>query len=70
MKKVITGAAVLIGAVAALHHYAPELHKRAMTKCHEMMTRQGGCPPMEKATKESTLAHQPTTWARPQPLSA
>jgi hypothetical protein len=44
MKKIIVGAAVVVGAVATLRRFAPELHERAMKKCHEMMSHQG-CPP-------------------------
>lgn len=44
MKKIIFGAAVVAGAFATLRRFAPELHKRAMRKCQEMMSHQG-CPP-------------------------
>ena len=44
MKKITVGAAVVVGAVAALRHFAPELHRRAMTKCQEMMSHQGCAP--------------------------
>lgn len=50
MKKIVTGAALLVGAAAVLHRFGPALGERAMNKCHEMMTRQGsGCAPMDKA---------------------
>lgn len=49
MKKIAAGVAVLAGTVAALRRFAPTLHERAMAKCHDMMSRQGGCPPMDKA---------------------
>ena len=48
MKKVITGAVVVIGGVAALHRFGPAIEQRAMKRCHDMMARHGGCP-MEKA---------------------
>ena len=44
MKKIIIGAAVVVGAIAALSRFAPELHARAMRKCQQMMTHHG-CPP-------------------------
>jgi hypothetical protein len=53
MKKVIVGAAALIGAVATLHRFAPTLHKRAMKKCREMMSHQG-CPPSEERHERAT----------------
>lgn len=49
MKKIVTGVAVVAGSVAALRRFAPTLHERAMKKCHDMMSRQGGFPPMDKA---------------------
>ncbi len=45
MKKVVIGAAVSVGAVAALRRFAPTLHERAMQKCQQLMSHQGGCPP-------------------------
>lgn len=49
MKKIVAGVAVLAGTVAAVRRYAPTLHERALAKCHDMMSRQGGCPPTDKA---------------------
>lgn len=48
MRKVITGAVVVIGGVAALRRFGPTIEQRAMRKCHDMMAQHGGCP-MEKA---------------------
>ena len=44
MKKIIIGAVVVGGAIAALSRFAPALHERAMRKCQEMMSHHG-CPP-------------------------
>lgn len=49
MKKIVRGTAVFVGAVAAIHHFAPTLHERMMKKCHDMMSQTSGCPPMDKA---------------------
>ncbi len=43
MKKMITGAAVLVAVLAAARRFAPAIHQRAMTKCHQMM---GKCQEM------------------------
>jgi hypothetical protein len=52
MKKIIFGAAVAAGAVATLRRFAPALHERAMTKCHEMMSHHG-CPPSGQGDTET-----------------
>ncbi len=41
MKKVIIGAAVFAAAAAALRRFAPAIHERAMSKCHQMMGKCG-----------------------------
>ena len=37
MKKVIIAAAIFAAAAAALRRFAPAIHERAMSKCHQMM---------------------------------
>lgn len=39
MKKLIIGAAVFVGAVAALRRFGPALEERAMRKCEQMFDR-------------------------------
>lgn len=41
MKKVIIGAAVFGAGLAALRRFAPAIHERAMSKCHQMMGKCG-----------------------------
>lgn len=41
MKKVIIGAAIFAAAAAALRRFAPAIHARAMSKCHQMMGKCG-----------------------------
>ena len=41
MKKVIITAAVFAAAVAALRRLAPAIHERAMSECHQMMSKCG-----------------------------
>ena len=41
MKKVIISAAVFAVGLAALRRFAPAIHERAMSKCHQMMGKCG-----------------------------
>ena len=41
MKKVIIGAAIFGAGLAALRRFAPAIHERAMSKCHQMMGKCG-----------------------------
>lgn len=41
MKKVIIGAAILGAGLAALRRFAPAIHERALSKCHQMMGKCG-----------------------------
>jgi hypothetical protein len=47
MKKMIVGAAVFVLALTAIRRFGPTVGKRAMTKCREMMARDGGDPGAE-----------------------
>ncbi len=40
-KKIIIGAAVFVGALAAARRFGPAIRERAMTKCHQMMSKCG-----------------------------
>jgi hypothetical protein len=41
MKKILISAAVFAAAAAALRRFAPAIHQRAMSKCHQMMGKCG-----------------------------
>jgi hypothetical protein len=41
MKKVIIAAAIFGAGLAALRRFAPAIHERAMSKCHQMMGKCG-----------------------------
>ena len=41
MKKILISAAVFAAGLAALRRFAPAIHQRAMSKCHQMAGRCG-----------------------------
>lgn len=41
MKKMIIGTAVFVAALAAARRFGPAIHERAMSKCHQMMSKCG-----------------------------
>jgi hypothetical protein len=77
MKKVIIGAAIFGAGLAALRRFAPAIHERAMSKCHQMMgkcgemfTQHAGSPAGTACTDTATQGSEPTEAAEHEPAEA
>ena len=77
MKKMIIGAAVLVAALAAARRFGPTIHQRAMTKCHQMMSKcgemfsqQAGSPAGMACTSTTTPGPEPAAAGKHEPAEA